>query len=132
MQKITMQGKRFLFILALLSAIVQGVWAQNYDVWDGVTTDSPILTSQYVNGKVINERYLIQNAANLAFIRENWKDEYWSFYKKRIDLEADIDMGDVSWIPLGSDDDGFEGMFKGNGHTIKIKIDINFCDKMVI
>ena len=83
MQKITMQGKRFLFILVLLSAIVQGVWAQNYDVWDGVTTDSPILTSQYVNGQVINERYLIQNAANLAFIRENWKDEYWSFYKKR-------------------------------------------------
>ena len=32
--------KKFLFILTLLlTAVTQGAWTQNYDKWDGVTTN---------------------------------------------------------------------------------------------
>ena len=71
-----MKGKKILLILALLCAIVQEAWSQNYDVWDGVTTTCP----RYMNkingstGEVIYEWYVIQNAANLAYVTEHWND----------------------------------------------------------
>ena len=32
-------------------------------------------------------------------------------------------MSAASWIPLGFDDNDYEGTFDGNGHTIKIRIE---------
>ena len=54
-------------ILALLCAVVQGAWAQNYDVWDGHSTERPISTS---NRRVLR----ITKAAHLAYVRDHWDD----------------------------------------------------------
>ena len=128
-----MREKIFL-LFVLLCTIVQGTWAQNFDVWDGVTKTKP---EEYLG------RIVIRTAAELAYIRDNYDEEEWGAYtvytnvgnyeeykepyKMPISLEADIDMGDkVSWIPLGwtgSSKDYYESTFYGNGHTIRINID---------
>ena len=123
-------------MMALLALLAFGptAWAQNFDVWDGVTKTKP---------KEDQRRIHIRTAAELAYIRDNYDKEEWDEhtvytnvgsyldykepYKMPISLEADIDMGDkVSWIPLGwtgSSKDYYESTFYGNGHTIRINID---------
>ena len=123
-------------MMALLALLAFGptAWAQNFDVWDGVTKTKP----QEDQGRIH-----IRTAAELAYIRDNYDEEVWGAhivytnigpyyeyeepYKMPISLEADIDMGDkVSWIPLGwtgSSKDYYESTFYGNGHTIRINID---------
>ena len=136
--------KKIFMILALLCAVAQGAWAQNYDVWDGVTKTKPQeILDESTNEKVIH----IRTAAELAYIRDYFKDDdkmewneivhteteygqqvyyyYYDFaYERPISLDADIDMGDaVSWIPLGrvtTPEVHYAGTFYGNGHTIRI------------
>ena len=119
-------------MIVLLCAVVQGARAQNYDVWDGVTTTKP----REING-VIH----ITNAAELAYLSANFnsiqewggriewvsltqqKTVYDYAYTRPISLDADIDMGDaVSWAPLGRvyAESHYESTFYGNGHTIRI------------
>ena len=106
-------------ILALLCAVAQGAHAQNYDVWDGHSEQQPTI---YTGGYWV----LIDNAANLAYVRNHWNDIASGenpYYKMGLYLRADLDMSAASWIPLGFDDDRYEGTFDGNGHTIKIRIE---------
>ena len=119
-----MRQKIFL-MLALLCAVVQGAWSQNYDVWDGVTKTRPTL---------INGWYQINSASNLAYLNDvwgkvTWNDDYsdpWS--DRNYVLNVNLDMTAASWSPIGSqedksnDADRFFGKFDGNGHTIKLKI----------
>ena len=114
--------KKVIFILALLLATVQGAWA----VWDGVTTSRPILYSSY-GGR--SDVVVINTAAELAYVREHWDDDYIGYigypnmyyYQHNFYLNADIDMGDKkSYVPLGTTE--YEGTFYGNGHTIRIHI----------
>ena len=131
-----MRQKIFL-LFALLCAIVQGAWAQNYDVWDGSTKTKPTEIDGVIH---------ITNAAELAYLSDNfnsirewnrrieWVRNYDGHgagyrpvfdyaYTRPISLDADIDMGDaVSWAPLGrvNAEDHYEGTFYGNGHTIRI------------
>ena len=112
--------KKVLLILALLCTIVQGTWAQNFDVWDGHTTTKP---SQRANGG-----YCINSAAELAYIREHWDEETgWHGTNKdyhwcdiHYTLTTNIDMGNTSWVPLGTFKDA---TFYGEGYTIRINID---------
>ena len=108
-------------MLALLCAIVQGAWAQNFDVWDGHTTTRP---SQFDN----HGGLCINSAAELAYIREHWDEESGMFtddkryhwYDTNYTLKTNIDMGNTSWVPLGKFEDA---TFYGEGHTIRINID---------
>ncbi|MBR0170364.1 MAG: hypothetical protein IJQ14_05925 [Bacteroidales bacterium] len=113
-----MKRKSFL-ILALLCAFAQGAHAQNYDVWDGHSEQQPTI---YTGGYWV----LIDNAANLAYVRNHWNDIASGenpYYKMGLYLRADLDMSAASWIPLGFNDHDYEGTFDGNGHTIKIRIE---------
>ncbi len=41
------------------------------------------------------------------------------FVGKTITLENDVDLSGKFWVPIGSEENAFEGTFNGNGHTIK-------------
>ena len=115
-------------ILALLCAVAQGAWAQNYNVWDGSTTTQPQFYSSYAGYTNV---VVINTGAELAYVRDNWRSNsgYWGdkpYYQLRYLLNADLDISAVSWIPMGNDNEfitGFEGKFFGNAHTIRIKIE---------
>ena len=116
-----MRTKKLLLILALLCTLVQGTWAQNFDVWDGHTTTRPSEMA-YHGGWCIN------SAAELAYIREHWDEETgWEGTDKvyhwcdtKYSLTTNIDMGNTSWVPMGEFKDA---IFCGEGHTIRINID---------
>ena len=137
-----MRTKKLFLILALLCAVAQGAWAQNFDVWDGVTETKPQEIARVI---------YIKKASDLAYLRKHFRDYIWnehnevntslsgtthhiaynSAFELPISLQADIDMGDaVSWVPLGWaertgwswSEDHYEGTFNGNGHTIRIHI----------
>ena len=134
--------KKLFLMLTLLCAAAQGAWAQNFDVWDGVTETKPQEIARVI---------YIKKASDLAYLRKHFRDYIWnehnevdnslsgtthhiaynSAFELPISLEADIDMGDaVSWVPLGWaertgwtwSEDHYEGTFNGNGHTIRIHI----------
>ena len=135
--------KKLLLFFVLLCAFAQGAWAQNFDVWDGVTMTQP--------GYVINSRwsitYQINTAAEMAWLMNKYntgisvyiaQDDRWMWCRPRledIDINADLDMTAANWITLtGTTDNnsgyyGYEGSLhydvtlNGKGHTVKIKID---------
>ena len=133
-----MRTKQLFLILALLCTMVQGAWAQFSwdgiydDVWDGHTTTKPQFKSSFHSdyyGKDFTNVVVINTAAELAYIRDHWS-EYsdWQdqkvYYKLNYIVNADIDMGDaVSWVPMANSYGySFEGIFLGQGHTIRIHI----------
>ena len=59
-----MRTRQLFLILALLCAVVQGAWAQNYDVWDGVTQKQPSITEV----GAYNTRIDINSAAEMAWL----------------------------------------------------------------
>ena len=108
--------KKVLFIFALLCAVVQGAWAQTFDVWDGHTLEAPSLT-------IGNNAMVITKASQLAYVRANWEEKfpetpYPDIKNLQIFLDADIDMGETSWVPLPT----FTQVFFGQNHTIRINI----------
>ena len=127
-------------MLALLCAVAQGAWSQIPnptifdDVWDGHSTSKP----EYYSGWQENPAYkgyydvvIIKKASELAYIRDHWKEQsgYKDTNKPFMNLNyllvANLDMGAVSWIPMGNNNgsiDTFWGTFYGGGHTIRIII----------
>ena len=63
-----MRQKIFL-LFVLLCAVVQGAWAQNFDVWDGVTETKP----QEIAGVIY-----IKKASDLAYLRKHFRDYIWN------------------------------------------------------
>lgn len=121
--------KKIILMFALLCAVAQGVWAQIPDptvfddVWDGHSTSKPEYS--------IISGVIIKKASELAYVRDHWKEDSgyestnWPFRKLDYTLEANLDMGAVSWIPIGNNNgsiDNFQGTFYGNCHTIRIII----------
>ena len=128
-----MRQKIFLTV-ALLCIVAQGAWAQipdptvYDDVWDGHSTSKP----EYYEGledynpayEGYNDVYLIKKASELAYVRDHFK----SFDRSSLLLLANLDMGVVSWIPMGNnkgDITTYWGTFYGNGHTITATITDN-------
>ena len=115
--------KQYLFMFALLCAIVQGAWAQDFDVWDGHTTTRPTQIAGHGG-------YYINSAAELAYIRDHWEEKTgWSSWDTgkeyrwcdtKYSLTTNIDMGNTSWVPLGKFEDA---TFYGERYTIRINID---------
>ena len=135
-----MKQKIFL-MFALLCAVVQGAWSQNYDVWDGVTTKKPSVQLDIKDRWNWTPYVNITSAAELAYVMKNFNDQtrydyvspqthaYCSEYVWKIQyrLAADVDMTAGQWIPLGTNLDEsefqiFRETFDGQGHSIKIKI----------
>ena len=142
-----MRIKQLFLTLVLLCAVVQGAWAQNYDVWDGVTTTKPEYTD------IVDGGYFeIRTAAELAYICQHFNESSGyhnkSYSEQDYILEADLDMGDEDWIPLGwyyqrdyfeiiaevfgaAEPKEFKGRLWGNKHKIRINItkstyDVNY------
>ena len=117
-----MKRKKLLFILALLCAIVQGAWAQDYDVWDGHSESQPKLSQD----DLVNGIYTLKitSGAELNWLHEHWSSNiYTPYYNVDVDecnfvLMRDLDLTAASWVPL----DVFYKKFDGRGHTIKLKI----------
>ena len=118
--------KKIFLLIALLCAVVQGAWADDYGYPD---KSEPNFYGTY---KDKHNVVVITSAAELAYINEHFDDEsglngnkVWkelNYY-----LDADIDMGtSVSWLPIdfktAAYKQGLKGTFYGNGHTITYKI----------
>ena len=124
--------KIILLTIALFCAVVQGAWA---DKWDGKTYTKPHTKSNIVSGITYENVVVITSAAEMAYVSAHFTeglswdsvDEYKPahFYEANFLLTADIDMGDVSWTPLGNVKESitdYKGWFYGNGHILRIKI----------
>ena len=121
-----MKQKIFL-MLALLCAVVQGVWAQNnWGVWDGHSEEKP----PFLDGGA--PTVVIESGAHMLYIRNHWDEPgVWigrsrhktgtpvKFKDCNYILGYDIDMTNGNWTPF----DTFKHEFDGRGHGIKLKID---------
>ena len=108
--------KYLIMTIALLCAVVQSAWAQTFDVWDGHTLEEPSLTFG-------NNAMVITKASQLAYIRAHWEDQFpktpYPYIKDlQIFLNANIDMGETSWVPLPT----LTKIFFGQNYTIRINI----------
>ena len=117
--------------------MIQGAWAQNFDVWDGVSYSKPTHVFYYWKGLYSYPEVHVYTAAEMAWVMKYFINVYFScpcnhgHLSQRNNhanyiLHADFDMTAAEWIPLGwGEDDRFiyDGeSFNGNGHTIRIKI----------
>ena len=139
-----MRIKQLFLILALLCAIVQMSWAQNFDVWDGHTVKEPRYYTPYQSCHGVYNCIEIKTAAELAWLQEYYTTEYISFewydsrssmycrsslrYAVDVVLTADLDMTAVKWEPIGFNKHShyeypLRTTFYGNGHTIRLNID---------
>ena len=79
--------------------------------WDGTTT-----TEVEPNADGV---YEISTGAQLAWLAQQVVEEFCEFEDTQFRLIEDVDLGDKSWTPIGGDDAPFNGVFDGNGHTIR-------------
>jgi hypothetical protein len=80
------------------------------DAWDGVTATQP-----EIDGDV----YQINEPAHLAWFAQNVNTN--KAYTAKASINADIDLGDYEWTPIGgsTSSTAFKGSINGNHHTIK-------------
>ena len=132
-----MRKKKILFMIALLCAVAQGAWAQNYDVWDGVTQVTPWYCDNLHSYKGHKNTIVVRSAVEFAWLMKNWHNKtalegedpngihrYFTPANNNIFLDVDIDMSIADWQPF----DEYSGTFEGDGHTIKIKISESVTD----
>lgn len=126
-------GKTYYFVTApgtLSKGITIRIYNKDGNVWTRSGSTSMTLTAGHImdlehitpdtfspesDYEVINGIYHIYNAKGLI----NWAQQTDKLTSKVI-LEADIDMTDQSWTPVGTTmgTDGFAGDFNGNGKYI--------------
>lgn len=127
-------GKTYYFVTApgtLSNGITIRIYNKDGNVWTRSGSTSMTLTAGHIMDlghitpdnflpesgyEVINGIYHIYNAKGLI----NWAQQTDKLTSKVI-LEADIDMTDQSWTPVGTDINtgtGFSGEFNGNGKYI--------------
>ena len=98
----------------------------NIDVWDGKTTDAPVIT-QDENGEEIA---VVSTGSQLAYVAQvlsgntpnnapaTRTGETVDYATMTIVLDADLDLGNEEWLPVGTTSNPFKGTFDGNGFTI--------------
>lgn len=79
--------------------------------WDGVTA----LAFEEGDGTAENP-YQIKNAYNLFYLSQNVSSEAYS--NAHYVLARDIDLGNFSWTPIGTEETPFSGVFDGAGYSI--------------
>lgn len=93
--------------------------------WDGSIAD------EFGSGDgTESSPYEINDPSQLALLAKQ-VNEGNVYSGKYFSLLCDIDLCDIEWTPIGNGAYGFEGIFDGNGHTVKnLKISIGaFYDK---
>ena len=118
-----------LLFLALLCSVAQGAWAQNFDVWDGVSEEKPGTYGACIQ---------IKSAAQMAWVMNHYTADVGKQnpYRASIDICTDIDMTAGIWKPLGSEEKLYykpepwvsSVTCNGLGHTVKIRIDNGTSD----
>ncbi|HHU48088.1 MAG TPA: hypothetical protein GXZ40_09355, partial [Bacteroidales bacterium] len=89
-------------------------------VWDGTST--PWV---FGDGTAQNP-YLIENAAQLAYMSSEINSNAGAYIGAYFDLVADIDLNGYNWAPIGTSANQFQGHFNGNDHTINdLNITVN-------
>ena len=100
-------------------------------VWDGTTLDT-----EWAGTGTEADPYEISSAAELAGLAKNISDAisttttipvesslvsgmYFAYTGKYFKLITDIDLNNKEWTPIGRYGMRFNGVFDGNGHTIK-------------
>lgn len=86
----------------------QGTPDYGSSIWDGASVEEI---------EPIGETYIVENAAQLAWISEA-VEEGVSFRGKTVILAADIDLDNNVWSPIGTKSHPFEGNFDGQNHSI--------------
>lgn len=81
-----------------------------YATWDGTETDTDWYDPDETN-------YTLDSPEKLAGLSQMVADGE-TFKGKTITLTSDIDLGNASWTPIGTEDTPFEGTFDGNEKTI--------------
>ena len=131
-----MRIKQLFLTLALLCTVVQGAWAQNYDVWDGVSEQKPYFYAE--DRQYTGFSLDIWNAAQMAYVMKHWKEpaggnwrmsvkttgSVWTdIYYEECDiyLIVDLDMTAATWTAIPA----LKKKFDGRGHHIRIKIEGN-------
>ena len=127
-----MNMNRFFTILCLLLCLAGGKSViQAADMWE-YPTSKPKTPFGGGDGSW-NNPYRIETAQHLAnlsyMVNEKGEDYKGKYFAMTNDInlsggDADLnwDGGDMAvkeWVPIGNDDDFFEGVFDGQGHTIK-------------
>ena len=109
-----MRIKQLFLTLALLCTVVQGAWAQNYDVWDGVSEQKPYFYAE--DRQYTGFSLDIWNAAQMAYVMKHWNEaagmnlrrgktfptEYYFIYYEECDiyLHIDLDMTAATWTAI--------------------------------
>ena len=89
------------------------------EIWDGVTTKQPAYDEATKTYTVERGSELAWLAAAVSGTLETRAAAADSFAGKTFVLNADIDLGGNEWKPIGMGGKHFEGIFDGQGHTIK-------------
>ena len=79
-----------------------------FDFWSGDIQEVPEQSGVYV----------INNAAEFAWVAKTVNEGTSDFMGKKVQLNADLDLGDAKWVPIGTEKKPFKGSFDGKGHTI--------------
>ena len=93
-------------------AVTEAVTAVIVDTWNGK------IASAFGGGKgTESDPYLIQSCAQLAYLAKkvNAGSNYAGKYFR---LEADLDLKNRLWTPIGTYEKYFSGHFDGNGHSV--------------
>lgn len=100
-----------LHILFVLLCIMGGIHAQSA-AWDGTTKTKPT---------VDRLAYKVSTPAHLAWIADACAtdESVKGFEGKEVVIEADLDLGNHEWTPIGTSEHPFKGHVIGNSHTVK-------------
>ncbi len=100
-----------LTIAMLLSIACLPAYAAG-NAWDGT------VATAFASGTgTENDPYIISNASQLAYLAQsvNGGETYAGKY---IEINADIDLGNQAWTPIGNSGNSFRGILDGNGKAI--------------
>ncbi|MBO4281879.1 MAG: T9SS type A sorting domain-containing protein [Bacteroidales bacterium] len=106
--------------ILLIALCLTGI-CQAQTPWDGSTKTKPTVEGL---------KYKVSTPAHLAWIADACAtdENINGFLGKEIVMEADIDLNNKEWTPIGTGEKPFKGHFLGNNHTIK-NLKINDASK---
>jgi hypothetical protein len=87
--------------------------APTMSVWDGTT-------AAFVHGNGTSaEPYLIESAANLAFLRDKVNVQDANYVSAYYRMETGVDLNDIEWVSIANTGaTAFRGNFDGAGHHV--------------
>lgn len=113
-------------VLTFVLALIPMTFTASADTWDGTSVATGFESG---DGSEANP-YVIKTAAQLAFLAKSVNGGeagagHNTYEGKFIKLDADINLNNVQWVPIGNSSEdadenicSFNGTFDGNNHTI--------------